>query len=310
MSETPDGPRRANHTNWLEVWKREMGNSVLSLASLTARVLPISLKRAIYRWTPLARFLRRGLNQAAPSGLIQVSIASGALQGMRMFLDLQVEKDYWLGTYEPQLQMVIQELVKPGMVAYDVGANIGYISLLLARGVGKTGRVFAFEALPENVERLKGNVALNAFTERVTVFSGALVDHAGPVEFLIGPSGGMGKVQGSAGRHQFEYHQSITVTGISLDAFVYQQDNPAPHILKMDIEGGEVLALPGMGEVLAKERPVILLELHGPQAAQVAWESLTSMDYHIQRIAPGYPEVIGLSSLDWKAYLLARPKKK
>lgn len=309
MSEIPNGPDRAYNPNRAKVWKREMGNPLLSLASLTARLLPMPLKRAIYRWAPLARFIRRRLNQVAPAGFTQVRIASGGLRGMRMLLDLQVEKDYWLGTYEPGLQMVIQDLVKPGMVAYDVGANIGYISLLFARAVGKTGRVFAFEALPENVERLKRNVALNAFSERVTVVSAALVYQAGPVEFLIGPSGGMGKVQGSAGRQQFEYRQSITVTGISLDAFVYRHGNPAPQIIKMDIEGGEVLALPGMCEVLAKERPLVLLELHGPEAAQVAWETLTSMDYHVQSIAPGYPLVIGLNSLDWKAYLLARQKK-
>jgi FkbM family methyltransferase len=309
MSEIPDGPGRAKHTNWASVWKKEMGNSVLSLASLTARVLPMPLKRAIYRWAPLARFVRRRLNQAAPAGLTHVRIASGGLRGMSMLLDLLVEKDYWLGTYEPQLQTVIQELVKPGMVAYDIGANIGYISLLFARAVGKNGKVFAFEALPENVERLKTNIALNALSERVTVISAALVDHAGPVDFWIGPSGGMGKAQGSAGREQIEYRQSITVTGISLDAFVYQQGNLAPQILKMDIEGGEVLALPGMCRVLAKEHPLILLELHGPESARVAWETLIPMDYHVQRIEPGYPPVIDLNSLDWKAYLLARPMK-
>lgn len=267
------------------------------------------LKRAIYAWDPLARLLRRGLNRAAPPGLTQVSIASGSLQGMRMLLDLQVEKDYWLATYEPPLQLAVKQLVEPGMVAYDIGANIGYITLLLAQAVGTTGRVFAIEALPENVERLKRNVALNAFGERVTVVSAAVVDRAGPVEFLIGPSGGMGKAQGSAGRQRFEYRHSVTVTGISLDAFVYQQGNLAPQIIKMDIEGGEVLAFPGMCEVLAKERPVLFLELHGSEAARVAWETLTSMDYHIRRMAPGYPLVTSLDALDWKAYLLARPKK-
>jgi FkbM family methyltransferase len=286
-----------------------MRNPVLSLASFTARLLPMPLKRAIYGWDPIARFVRRGLNRAAPPGLTQVRIASGALRGMRMLLDLQVEKDYWLGTYEPQLQIAVKGAAKPGMVAYDVGANIGYTTLLFAQAVGTNGKVFAFEALPENVERLKKNVDLNAFEERVTVVSAALVDRAGPIEFLVGPSGGMGKVQGSAGRQSFEYHRSITVTGISVDDFVYRQGNPVPQIIKMDMEGGEVLAFPGMCEVLAKEGPFLLLELHGPEAAQVAWETLTSMNYDIWRIAPGYPLVTSLDALDWKAYLLAKPKK-
>ncbi|HZD57317.1 MAG TPA: FkbM family methyltransferase [Anaerolineales bacterium] len=267
------------------------------------------LKRAIYAWDLLARIVRQGLNRAAPPGLTQVRIASGSLRGMRMLLDLRIEKDYWLGTYEPELQLAVKQLVEPGMVAYDIGANVGYITLLFAQAVGTKGRVFAIEALPENVERLEGNVALNAFSERVTVVYAAVVDRAGPVKFLIGPSGGMGKAQGSAGRQRFEYRQSLTVTGISLDAFAYQQGNPAPQIIKMDIEGGEVLAFPGMCEVLKKERPLLFLELHGSEAAQVAWETLTSLDYHIRRMAPGYPLVTNLDALDWKAYLLARPKK-
>jgi hypothetical protein len=77
----------------------------------------------------------------------------------------------------------------------------------------------------------------------------------------------------------------------------------------MDIEGGEVLAFPGMCQVLTKQRPLLFLELHGSEAAQVAWETLTSMDYHIRRMAPGYPPVTRLDALDWKDYLLARPTR-
>ena len=63
--------------------------------------------------------------------------------------------------------------VLPGQVAYDVGANIGYISILLARSVGENGRVFAFEALPANLERLHHNISLNGMSSRVTVVPGA-----------------------------------------------------------------------------------------------------------------------------------------
>jgi len=77
-----------------------------------------------------------------------VQVAAGGLQGLRLSLDMQTEKDYWLGTYEPELQAAVADLVKPGMQVYDVGANIGYVSLLLARRVGAAGHVYAFEALP------------------------------------------------------------------------------------------------------------------------------------------------------------------
>lgn len=131
-----------------------MRKILLSLAACAARILPRPLKQAIYNFNPLARFIRRGLNKAAPSGLTEVQVAAGGLAGFTLLLDMQTEKDYWLGTYEPDLQSALGELVAPGSVVYDVGANIGHISLLLARAAKEGGRVFAFEALP--AETAKG----------------------------------------------------------------------------------------------------------------------------------------------------------
>jgi hypothetical protein len=75
----------------------------------------------------------------------------------------------------------------------------------------------------------------------------------------------------------------------------------------MDIEGGEVLALKGMPRLLAEARPLILLELHGPEAARASWETLTAAGYQIHRMEHGYPRVASLDELDWKAYLVAMP---
>ena len=305
---------------------------ILSLAAWAARTLPGWAKHSIYRVRPLARLVRGGLNRAAPVGLSVVSIAAGELKGMQLLLDMQTEKDYWLGTYEVELQAALRELVKPGMTAYDVGANIGYISLILARLVGASGRVYAFEALPENVERLRENLRLNGvFDEtltptsslrsatsstqerkmggKVAVISAAVTDRAGPVNFLVGPSGGMGKAEGSAGRQDVVYQDTLTVAGISLDEFVFQQGYPAPQVIKIDIEGGEVLALPGMQRLLMEYHPLALLELHGPESALAVWTTFQSAGYRICQMAPGFPVVVSVDDLNWKAYLVAIPRE-
>jgi FkbM family methyltransferase len=284
-----------------------MTNPFLYLAASAARLLPTSVKKALYRHPRLAQLIRQGLNRAAPQGLTQVNVAAGRLSGMSLFLDLQSEKDYLLGTYEVELQEAVEELVQPGMVAYDVGANIGYITLLLARKVGKEGKVFAFEALPANVERLRSNLELNGLNSRVRVFSGAVADSSDQVHFLVGPSNGMGKAVGSAGRDGITYSQSITVPGIALDTFVYEKGNPVPQVVKMDIEGGEVLALPGMRRILTEAHPLLLLELHGTEAARAAWNVLADCGYQICRMESGFPGVTSLDTLDWKAYLVALP---
>ena len=284
-----------------------MSKLFLSLAALAAKILPDSFKQALYKIKPLAGLIRRGLNRAAPAGLAEVKIAAGDLAGFTLLLDMHLEKDFWLGTYEPELQAAIRDLVRPGMVLYDVGANIGYISLLLARAVGEKGKVYAFEALPANVERLRRNVELNGLEERIYLFARAVTQAPGPVRFLVHESVGMGKVAGSAGRQE-QYQSEVTVEGISLDEFVYGQGNPPPQAVKMDIEGGEVMALPGMQRLLAEACPLMLMELHGEESARVAWECLTAASYEIHWMREGYPIIPALEALDWKAYIVAKPK--
>ena len=283
-----------------------MKKNILRFVANLSRVLPAAFIKFLYGIDPIAGVIRRFLNRAAPVGLTEVNVAAGGLKGARMSLDLQAEKDYWLGTYETDLQAAVSDSVEPGWVAYDVGANIGYITLLLARAVGNDGMVIAFEALPANVDRLKGNVTLNDLDSRVQVIHGAVGSASTPVQFLVGPSGAMGKVEGSAGR-TVGHQESIEVPGFSLDDFVYQGGNPLPQVIKMDIEGGEVLALPGMKRLLSEAPPLIFLELHGPEAARAAWETLTEAGYRIARMQRGYPSVPSLDALDWKAYLVAIP---
>jgi len=149
------------------------------------------------------------------------------------------------------------------------------------------------------------NLESSGLGEGITVVSAAVVDVERPVKFLVGVSGGMGKAEGSAGRQQLPYKESIEVQGISLDQFVFEKDNPPPGLVKIDIEGGEVLALPGMRRVLHECHPIIFLELHGPEAAQISWKELVSAGYRICRIQRGYPEATSIDSMEWKAYIVA-----
>jgi len=284
-----------------------MSNALLSLAAWSARILPTPIKKMMYRFPPFARLIRDSLNKAVPSGFKLVEVAGGDLRGMKLELNLKEEKDYWLGTYEPELQKAIRSFVEPGAVVFDIGANIGYISLLFARQVGERGKVFAFEALPANVERLRSNISQNGLQQQVQVIEAAVVNQSNPVQFHIGPSGGMGKAKGSAGRDVFNYQTSIEVVGISLDDFCFQLANPAPEVIKIDIEGGEVLALPGMREVLERARPLVFIELHGAESARVAWETFTSLNYQPCLMERGYPPVKSLDQLGWKSYLVVVP---
>jgi FkbM family methyltransferase len=285
-----------------------MNNIVLRFAAFTARVLPLPVKQAIYRWPPLAKAARGLLNRASPEGITEVNIAGGNLAGASFLLDMQSEKDLWLGTFEPELQKAVDVFVRPGMTVYDVGANIGYVTLMLTKAVDAHGRVLAFEPLPQNLERLKANIELNGVVEQVSVIPAAVGDRSMRTQFSMHESTGMGKVAGSAGRVE-KYLEAIEVDLIDLDNFVFTKGHPAPDLIKVDIEGGEVLALPGMERVLTSKRPILFLELHGGDAARVAWDTLTEADYRLHYMHSGYRTVKSLSDLDWKAYIVGLPRE-
>ena len=281
-----------------------MAKPLLSLASAAARWLPAPLKRALYRLGPVSRGLRAALNSATPQGLSEVTVAGGELAGAKVLLDMQTEKDYWLGTYEMNLQQAIRAWAQPGMVAYDVGANIGYVSLLLAKRVGENGHVYSFEPLPGNQERWQKNVALNP-NVNVRLIPKAVADKEGETIFWVHASGGMGKLQGSVGKNA-EYENKIEVETISLDDFVYKEKNVAPNLVKIDIEGGEVLALKGMQRLLKETKPILLIELHGPEAANATWTVLREADYNLYFMRAAYPKITAPEDLSRKSYIVAR----
>ncbi|HUF38894.1 MAG TPA: FkbM family methyltransferase [Anaerolineales bacterium] len=283
-----------------------MGSFLLKTSARIARLLPGPLRQGMYRLGPVTRLIRKALNRAAPAGHAEIAVAAGPLAGSRMVLDLQSEKDYWLGTYEPQLHQAMADFAGPGMTLYDIGANIGYITLLMARMTGETGRVFAFEALPENAARLDEHVRLNGFESTVTITHAAVIDANREVRFIRGASHATGRVI-EPGADPQDRGDTITVPGISIDHFVIELGHPPPDLVKIDIEGGEALALSGMVRTLEMTCPVIFLELHGPDAAAAAWETLSRLQYRVHAMRTAYPRVENPGDLAQKAYLVCLP---
>ena len=271
-----------------------------------SRLTPLAVKRWVYRLPWLANWLRRRVNRSLGSGLRWVEITAGGLQGLSLYLDLSQEKDYWLGTYEPDLQWAIQELVQPGQTAYDVGANVGYVSLLLARRVGRQGAVIAFEPFPANVERLKQNLAAHADLARLDVVAAAVVEATQTVSFLIGASDDTGRVV--AGEAEAPASGNwLAVQGVALDELAFEQGYPPPQVVKIDVEGGEVAVLRGMKRLLHQVRPLVLLETHTQACTEAAWQLLSQAGYRLCWMKKGYPALNHKSAVPRRAYLVAFP---
>ena len=99
-----------------------------------------------------------------PLGLLpndlRVPILQGPLRGYRWIVGSGVH-GYWLGTYELQKQRAFWESIKPGMVVFDIGAHVGFYTMLASVALGEQGEVIAFQPFPHNVGFLKRHLAIN-----------------------------------------------------------------------------------------------------------------------------------------------------
>jgi len=156
------------------------------------------------------------------------------------------------GIYEPVETAVMKRLVTEGMSVLDIGANIGYYSVLFSKWVGPKGTVHAFEPSPRTYELLRRNVHANA-SDNVTVHPAALSDTHGEVALYLNDyNGGDNRMYESSGL------PSVIVPTRRLDDLL----SPGTRVdfIKMDIQGAEYLALQGMQRVLAENKPLMVIE--------------------------------------------------
>jgi FkbM family methyltransferase len=180
--------------------------------------------------------------------------------------------------YEPAVTAAITRLATPGAVCADLGAHIGYFTLLMAKLSGDEGRVFSFEASPENARMVRRNVRLNGLDHRVTVEEAAVMgETSAAVPVFAGRAGGSLEWttdQTFATRDDPEHAgraPSLEIRGVALDD--YFEPGSRLDLVKMDIEGAEAHAVPGMSRLLREARPAIVLEFH----REVGWPAIPAL---------------------------------
>jgi FkbM family methyltransferase len=166
--------------------------------------------------------------------------------------------------------------LRPGDTFFDIGANVGYYSLLASRVVGPSGRVIAFEPLLDNLEYLSRHVRLNQLTN-TDVLGVACSDSTGIVTFARGANGALGRIaeNGSGG--------DMLVPALTLDDF-HARTGLVPNVMKIDVEGAELRVLTGAQALLAKSHPKIFLSTHGDQMRTECFTFLRDLRYQITPI--------------------------
>ncbi len=223
--------------------------------------------RALFRWY-LSKFpLRDGKayfyeylhpRLTPPERLITVTLD----KGMRMRLDLadaEQRKVYFFGHYHERYEAaLVATVLDPGEVFWDVGANVGYFSLVAAARVGDSGQVLAFEPGAAALARLTENVSLNP-VKHIRIYNLAVADRNG--EATLYRAEGIADSSASLFAAAAGAAAGETCATVALDSLLKRDTLTPPEFIKLDVEGAELAALKGAAAILAAARPLLLVEM-------------------------------------------------
>lgn len=235
--------------------------------------------------TRLLRWTRANL---VPRSKVWVRVEHGLAEGLWMRLHLPEETFLWRGDHEPDVQALLAKFLRPGWVAYDVGSYVGFFALGMVRVVGREGRVFAFEPDPENANRIREHVAKNSLAAQIQVVEAGVwrATKESTISYRRGRQArSQGGVEADGLKPVLASGEHILVPSISLDKFI-AHGNPAPQLMKIDVEGGETAVLAGAERLLSEHRPVIICEVHHAQAARWIEEWLPARGYRMDWMLP------------------------
>ena len=199
-------------------------------------------------------------------------IAMDELERCKFELHLcdHVDRQVYLhGVFEPLSLAMARKLIRRGMTIWDVGAHVGYFSLIFSKFAGSEGVVHAFEPRSSTLVRLRRNLELNAnWHPKVHVHTHALSRMEGQLPFICTGSGNTGashvapvNVALDPGRELAGIEQTTTIPSRTGDSVWQELGRPKVQLVKLDIEGHELAAIEGMRLMLETVSPVILTEL-------------------------------------------------
>lgn len=283
---------------------------------LTLRILinlPWPLKQWIAaeprRWRALASLCRRVGWNAARLGWHTAK--NGPYRGLH--LRATHVNHLWvpMGLYEPWVSQWLTSLLTDdrwkcrGKDVWDIGANVGIVSLLCAQH-GATS-VVAFEPGEVNIARLEEHRQANPLVAaRIRVIPAAVSDVDGEVELLAGEIGAEAQISARGVQLWHDRHhgaRAVTVKTIRLDSLLAES---RPGLLKIDVEGAESLVLAGAHHLLRHTRPTIVLEVHNQDAYRACVDLLKAAGYTIRVIVERHLRDLNDEAISY-GHLLAMP---
>jgi FkbM family methyltransferase len=208
--------------------------------------------------------------------------------GLRIYVDTQdvgiSSHLMTVGDWEPWIRTVLMGFVKPGMRVLDIGANFGFYTLLMARAVGAKGEVFAVEANPHLLRLLRRSIRINGVAQRIRLIEKAAFDRSASLSFSYQEQwlggGRLAKTPSSKAGVV-----TVDVDAIALDSLI---KGPVD-VIKIDIEGGEELAIRGMSQLI-DDSPSLKIVMEYSKSAYLDprsfWMNFQDKGFKVRLIEP------------------------
>jgi FkbM family methyltransferase len=291
-------------------WK----NLAREVVGRCARVVP-------QNWLEPFLYSQNKLSRVAYLGLIQrdLTVKYGLASGVK-FNAGAYNPDTSLGTYEMPVQEILSQYLEPGSIFYDIGANVGFFTILGAKIVNSSGKVYAFEPEAKNAATLRRNAKQNNF-DNVTVIEKAVSKTTGEEklwlreycgshslasddsEFTLKATNGRELSSNNIPQQAesvpsfLKIKECVTVDTVAIDDLLQQQQIEPPTLVKIDVEGAEINVLQGMSQTLKKYHPIIIYEVDDENQEgllskrQQVDDFLLFHGYEIKPLAESYREI-------------------
>lgn len=189
---------------------------------------------------------------------------------------------FWYGYYSRDIVLLLDKILKPGMVALDVGANIGEITMAAAHRVGPSGKVFAFEPMSPLYARLREHIESNRLSQATAVKCG-LSDQAGSAQLFSASETFHDGTEHKGLGTLYNSNTRATPTEIieidTLDKFIEGRDLTQVDLIKIDVEGAELPVLKGAGNVLARFHPYLIIEIQHETSEQAGYKATDILEF-------------------------------
>lgn len=247
-----------------------------SIVQQSVQWVPWKVRGWIKHIPGLAGLQRFVLKNIVEGQEFEFVIGAGPAKGLKYPVLLPDDKGVWTGNYEVEFVSALVGVVRPDDVCFDIGGWRGYCGGAMATHNAKN--VFIFEPLPDNCRRIERLITLNPNLP-IHLVHAAVGASDGTATFSMLDATSMGKLSDSPFQPEVRSEKSITVAVLSLDSWRRANNVQAANVMKIDVEGAEVMVLQGAAETIKESRPTLFIECHSRDLTRDVCAFLAPMGY-------------------------------